>query len=1315
MIRKIVLLLLLFSVHAPAAVCAEQYMMQHIGLREGISNGFVLDLAEDRHGFIWVATEYGLNRIAGKNVKQFKKNNSGLSNDVIHRLYYDREADRLWIVLRQGGVDIYDCEKGTFSHCGAESGLASDEVRDVKPAAMGGLWILHYNGAIQHYDTKKRKFTTFHSDNRLVSKVVLDGGNNRLYVGHATDGLSVLDLKTGRTRRYVHNPHDPQSLPGNNIREIYSDRKKNIWIGTNAGLSLFYPETGKFQSVNTGLAGNNVFSISEIGDELWICSDLGGISILAPDSIAARDGNNPASCFRVLTPDNSDLSSPNVRKLIEDMNGNIWIANYSTGVDIYSKSYGFSVLPSYDLVNGSRKLDRHYGMAADKEGNVWIGGENRLTLLADGKVKKTRQIIPNGERTEALVYAIMADAGSNLWLGMNDAGVIVYSPRTDSFTPVDLGESMLDIHAFWQDNDGKIWIGSENGVFTYDCGKIRKEDALNDSLTSKVVYALCGDAAGNIWIGSIGGGLDVFNPGTKQLRHVDELPSNNVNHIIIDDDDEIWVASYDGVVHFRHEGVRLYDDKDGLADNNARALAKDRSGNIWVSTYTGISRIGKNTGSVYNYNYDDGVPLGGFVEGGVCSLRDGTLMFSSPTGVCSFNPQLIDDEYVVSPIEIIDCERLNANSYRISFTVSNYAQTGQVEYAYRLDGTNGSWHSTEGETQVSVRDIPPGKYTFKVKARWKNGDWDEAHVAAIPIEVEPPLWGTWWAKVIYMLIISGIIFIIIVFYKRHLQQKNSLEMERNTLEMEKKQRRDEQNLNSERLRFYTNIAHEIRTPLTLIIGPLEDLMNDAEMPSRYSRKVGVIHQSAQRLLNLVNQIMDFRKTETQNRQLCVAKGNLSNLVKEIGLRYKELNRNDRLSFNLDIDKVRPIFYDGDIISTILNNLLSNAVKYTPEGEIRLSLKEVVADGRNVVVVRVSDTGYGIEQAALPHIFDRYFQAEGKHQASGTGIGLALVKSLAEIHKGTISVESKVGVGTTFTLSLPASEIYPDAKHREESASPAAAKDEMEAEESADGRPLVLIVEDNADIRDYVAETFGDDYRIAQGKNGKEGLAAALEVIPDIIVSDIMMPEMDGIEMCRRLKADVRTCHIPVVLLTAKDSLQDKEAGYECGADSYLTKPFTAKLLTTRIRNLLDSRRRLARMIMDRNVPSDNGVPSHEPPQEAPLPKLNKIDEEFLKKLTTLIEENLDTERLDMNFITERMNMSYSSFYRKMKALTGVTANEYIRKVKLSHSVRLMLSGEYNISEAATLTGFNNLGHFRDAFREEFGMSPSQYLKEHKQG
>ena len=626
-----------------------------------------------------------------------------------------------------------------------------------------------------------------------------------------------------------------------------------------------------------------------------------------------------------------------------------------------------------------------------------------------------------------------------------------------------------------------------------------------------------------------------------------------------------------------------------------------------------------------------------------------------------------------------------------------------------LKGLENSWYTINEQNSVTFRNIPPGKYEFLVKARLHNQDWSE-DTTSLRIHINPPLWLTWWAKLIYILITISIIYTIIHAYKKKIDLES-------LYTLEKKNHEQEQELNQERLRFYTNITHELRTPLTLILGPLEDMQKDTSLPTRQAQKLSVIHLSALRLLNLINQILEFRKTETQNKKLCVCKGNIVPLIHEIGLKYKELNQKKAIDFQIQIEKEEmPLFFDKEIITIILDNLISNAIKYTEQGKITLSLYPTTRNGVTYTEIKVSDTGYGISAEALPHVFDRYYQESGKHQASGTGIGLALVRNLVELHEGEIRVESIQNEGSTFYISLLTDNIYPNALHgdstkqtEEEMISEAVPEDSQNTEPET-SKPILLIVEDNEDIQKYIAESFSDSFEVITGSNGEEGKQQALNRIPDIIVSDIMMPVMDGITLCRQLKEDVRTSHIPVILLTAKDSLQDKEEGYEVGADSYLTKPFSASLLRSRINNLLDSRKKLIAQFQQAGT--NHNPNSHLDEKRSIITEaLSKLDNEFIEKITQLVEDNLSSEKIDITYLSDKMCMSGSTLYRKMKALTGLSTNEYIRKVKMQNAERLLLEGKYNISEIAYKIGMNSTGYFRQCFKDEFGVSPSDYLKQ----
>ena len=1317
------------------------YNIKNIGLKEGLSNGFIDDMIIDEQGFVWIATEAGLNRIAGTKCTVFKTNNSDIDSDEHVGLYYDKSNNSIWIHFKNGKVDIFDCKTQRFIHF-QKKDMYHGSVVDINESADGGIWLAYHDGTIQHYNTRTQKFSTIprtHFPNiKNGIRSITDDGNDHLYIGLRMEGLYLYNLRTHKAKFYSHNPKDAQSLPGNNVRSIFIDHAKNVWVGTNLGLGLFDSSTGKFKvfkhipNSTTSLAGDNIHQVMEMDNHtLWIASDIGGISVLDLNHYSQPADETPS--FQQITKENSNLSSNNNRRIIQDSFGNIWIANYSSGIDFIAKSKS----EFYTLSHGGKALENVIGLYCDHQGNLWIGQDNLMSLYRKGQIVQTWNFASYLSNSSTSIYVFEEDRQNNIWFGTCDNGVLKFNRHTHSFTHIKCAQN-LDIHALYEDANGKMWIGSEVGLYSVDQhGKERKEIEMNKQINpsgSVIIYTITEDNYGQFWIGTLAQGVYVFNKQKKliaRLNNKNLLNSNSVNHIIKDADGGIWIATFKGLAYVPNplniKNVKIYDEHQGIKDPHIRAICQDKQGNMWVSMFSGIACFDVHKQRFYNYDYQSGIPTGNFVEASAATTPNGTIYFGSPGGVCYFSPQILSAPKRVSDIQFIACERVGRlsgpnfstlispdekgiihlkhddNTFKIMFTVKDFAQEGNVEYSYMMKGLDDQWFETEGDNEVTFRNLKPGNYTFIIRAKQKNQDWKDANSAELQVLVSPPLWFTWWAKLIYLLLAVGVIVYLFHSYQKELKLRNSLAQ----TQWESKQK---QELNEERLRFFTNITHELRTPLTLILGPLEDIIEDQSLPKTLSKKVRSIHTSAERLMDLINDILEFRKTETQNRSLTVARTNLASLIYEIGIRFKDLNHNPKVNIvvNVELD-IPEIYFDSEIINTVVNNLMSNALKYTPEGKVTLS---AYMPNDKLVAISVEDTGYGIEQDALPHIYDQYYQVNGKHQASGTGIGLALVKSLSQLHKAELKTESQKGIGSKFTFVLQKDETYPEALHKDEEPIQNCTSISNKKEEN-NQLPLLLIVEDNAGIRQYIEESIQEDFRILQASNGKEGILLAFEHMPDIIVSDIMMPEMDGIEMTQTLKTDIRTSHVPIILLTAKTSSNDQEKGYDSGADSYLTKPFSAKLLHSRIKNILSSRRRLAEWIGQHNIPTLKKETKNIPIQ-VQMTGLSELDQKFLTKLDALIENHITTEDLDMAFMTDKMAMSHSTFYRKVKALTGVSANEYIKKAKLRHSMVLLQSTKYNVTEVAMMAGFNNLGNFRESFKREFGMAPSEILKRSKQ-
>lgn len=1319
--------------------------MTNLTVENGLSNNYVTDIVQDGLGFIWVATETGLNRFDGRNFTKYTSSNSGLENDAINTLLFDPEENLLWIGTKTC-LSVLNCTSLQFEHFSGNDSVPLNNIVHLSLAADGGMWIANHHQGIVHYDKTTKQFTSYSSENiqelKNANWCTYDDGKGFLYVGHAQQGLSIIDLAKKKARHFQHEPGNHRSLPGNSVYTICVDHMENIWIGTNQGLALFNPRKEEFQVFKhepdnpNSLISDHIYDIKEMDNgTLWIGSDIGGMSIL--DLYEITFANPESIKFHNISAINEggNLSSGNIRSLLQDKFGNIWIGNYSSGVDFISHTPPLFHTLHYIYTKINRIRNKPvWGIFTDEKQQVWVGSENEIAVFKENNLTDIIDISSYQNRSYAQVFSMYGNKQNILLLGLYDDGLLELNTRTRKIKRVDLGMGSIDIITFCETPDGRIWIGSEYGIYIYENGTAIKEDKISGLLSNASVYGIVRDRQGKMWIGTYGGGIFIFDKDNTLIQRLTVSGgffSDAINYLYLDSKGSMWMATRNGVGYIkdteRPDVVKHFGREHGLTDLFVRSIQEDHSGNIWISTNLGISLWDEGKKIFNNYDSSDGIPVGNFIEGSSSLTSDGTVYFGSLNGVCYFDPKEVMATHQVAPVQIVECKvfdrrleekngeflvpvnngrielKYHQNSFRVSFSVPDYAQSQQAEYAYMIEGVDNAWISTANENQMTFRNISSGNYIFKVKARLKNHDWDENHIATLHLSIFPPLWLSWYAKFFYFVVVCIVVYALLRSYKRKLDFKSKLEVERRNSQ-------NEQQLNEERMRFYTNITHELRTPLTLIIGPLDDLTRDRNFPAIYNDTVQTIHSSALSLLNLINQLLEFRKMETHNRQLIVKQGDLAELLMEIGLRYKELNRNRDLKFNIRIntDKTK-LYFDADVLTTILNNLLSNAVKYTPKGEITMTMDSYIEGNDEFTEIQVFDTGYGIEAEMLPHIFDRYYQVKGKHQASGTGIGLALVKSLATLHEGTLHVESQIGEGTIFTFRLLTSNAYPHALHeKEEPVSFFDREDDISEEMmSADARPVILIVEDNNDIRKYIVNSFSDDFRVIESVNGKEGIENAFHIIPDIIVSDIMMPEMNGIEFCRIIKEDIRTSHIPVVLLTAKDSLHDKEEGYASGADSYLTKPFSANLLRSRIRNLLDSRAKLARQITQHmhkwKDDTENSTPEL-------FKSMSGLDSKFLEKLTKIIEENIDMEKLDISFLTEKMNMSNSSFYRKVKGLTGVPPNEFIRKIRLGNSLRLLQSGDYNISEAAYMTGFNSLRYFRECFKDEYGMTPSEFMK-----
>lgn len=1336
---------------------SQNHYVKQLGIEQGLSNNYVVNITQDKDGFLWFATEEGLNKFDGSRFINYYKHTNHLSGNELNCIYADPSEPIIWIATQRAGMNAYNYEKNeltVFSHNDSiPSSLITNDVTHISPAKDGNLWLSTYYRGIEYFNKNTGEFVHFNTNTfpDLPSNntwTVLEDENGNIYIGHVKHGMSIISLKSKSIKNFRHNPQNRNSIPGNRVNCIYKDNSNNIWVGTEKGAALFDPKTEQFFPINqfTNIPSiSAVFDIRQMdNDKIWIATELNGIFIIdiKHQYYLSQNQINPEHI--TVGSDNYSLSNPTVRCLFQDSFKNVWIGTYGGGVDFighippFFRTYSYSPIEEYKNNLNNRIV---LSLCIDKNNKLWIGTDGGGINVFEKGNRTAIYTEENKNLSHNSVTSEYCDSQNNIWIGTFMGGVDVYNNEKNTFSHINLKEATThDARCFYEDQEHNMWIGTSSGIFivnTQTQENTHHYTTINSPLPENMIRSIVQDNKGQIWVGTFGQGLSIFTKNMHLIGHFNEnngFCSNCINHIFKDSKNRIWIATGDGLACFaanENRKYKVYNRQDGIHNAHIRAITEDNEGNIWFSTNAGISCYTAGSEQFINYNYFEKFPMGNFASAAVAKDENGIIYFGSINGARYFDPSTVLSKRKVSPIIITEIKVFDGqstykddntinfygqedkgieltykqNTFNLTYSVQDYSQANLIDYAYRLKGFDDSWYTVD-ENTVLFRNIPPGEYEFQIKARIRNQEWSE-EINTLPIHITPPIWLSWWAKTLYFIFVGCIFFYLFRLYKKKMDMQL-------LYELEKKNHEQEEELNNERLRFFTNITHELRTPLTLILGPLEDLQEDKDLLPYQQKKISIIHNSAIRLLNLINQILEFRKTETQNKKLCVSKDNLAALVTEVGLKYKELNPKKNIEFNIAIESdPLPLYFDKEIITIILDNLISNAIKYTEKGYINISLYTIRKNNTDYAEIRVSDTGQGIPSEELPHIFERYYQAKNDRQVSGTGIGLALVKNLVKLHQGEIHAESIPGKGSSFRFSLIINNIYPNALHADseekeqnDNLDTESAEDSMLNNNISEEKPILLVVEDNPDICEYISESFSDSFEVITAEEGEAGYRMAISQIPDIIVTDIMMPGMDGITFCKIIKGDVRTSHIPVIMLTAKDSLQNKEEGYLAGADSYLTKPFSASLLRSRIHNLLESRKKLANQFSNNlNINSDKSIILHE--------SLNQLDNEFIQKITQIIEDNLKSEKIDVTYLADKLCMSKSTLYRKIKALTGISTNEYVRKIKMQNAEKLMLEGRYTISEIAFRVGMNSPVYFRQCFKEEFGISPSEYLKQLK--
>lgn len=1345
---------------------AQQPSFSRLSVENGLSQNSVLCITQDSTGFMWYGTRNGLNKYDSRKIRVYKNepgNNNSLAGNYITTLLCDHKKQlwagtreslhrynaaldrfervtftgngqkitskgasalledskgRLWVGSSNSLLLMTNRDKGLFYSLELEPGFPSRSIICIYEDKDGAIWAGTYAGAVRITGEQGRfNITVFRheagnaaslSDDQVTS--IIQDKRGQLWLGTQNGGLNLYNPATGGFTHVEHSDVSANSLVNNHVRRLLTDNQGKLWIGTQEGISVLDVETGRFSSYvndpwdNQSLSQNSVHSLyKDKAGTIWIGTFFGGVNAHSPYDVVFNVFNNRSKTQR--------LNNNVISGLTEDENGNLWIGTEGGGLNYINRQSGavkyYQHKPSDAGSIGSNLIKTVY---RDRDGQIWAGTHGGGLNLYNGSSDRFIRHLykDNDPQTQGAEYtALLDDSKGIFWVGTETAGLKLFQRKGSLLLPYPEGEVIAStignkhIAALTETSDRAIWAGTSQGLYRISSNRIHQ---LTNNTAGRVAYINCimQDAAGNVWVGTTTGGMEVYNSaGVKTAS---------------------------------------YTQQQGLPDNNVLGILEDRySGTIWASTGNGLARYSPATKRFTVYTEADGLAGNVFNNYSYFRSSNGQLFFGGFNGLTGFNPQYIKDNTtppatVITGIKLASQQqtaasdshlvfsgtagnheviqlRYNQNVFTIDFATLNFIKPDKNRYAYQLEGFDKSVNYTS-QPGVSYTNVPPGDYTFTVKGANNDGVWSPP--VSLLISISPPFWKTWWAYCIYVLLFVTLAFFVTrFFFLRALLKRN-------------------QELTQLKLNFFTNISHEIRTHLSLIIGPAEKLLLTAGDDAHEQQQLRTIKNNSESLLQLVNELMDFRKAETGHLSLHVSSWNIVPFAESVFESFNDVSvsRNIRTDF-ISTQPELHVWFDKEQLKKVLYNLLSNAFKFTPDGGY---ISVTVEDKQQSVAIRVTDNGKGISKKNIGKLFDNYFQEDdhGK-QNTGYGIGLALSKSIVEMHHGGLSVTSEIGdTGerlTCFTVTLLKGNAQFNAAQITDTASsdyerlaitsaerlpetpqpvilPAPADDTM--------KQTILIVEDNAAIRTFIKEALEKHYHILEGVNGKQGLTMATEHIPDLIVSDVMMPEMDGLEFCSQIKTDARTSHIPVILLTAKTGVANQLSGLQTGADIYLTKPFSIQVLELQIRNLLAGRQLLwKRFQRDLQIPGI--IPAEETgaiAETAEKPAaLHPMDEAFIQSIVQMVEEHMEDPDFGIALLSKKAAMSQPVLFKKIKAITGMSANDFVKSLRLKRATELLQENRYTVYEVAYMVGYENSKYFSREFKKQFGKTPSEFGKQ----
>lgn len=1361
--RKYILLLItLLATLKVTASNSESFYFSNLNLKDGLSQISVIKIFQDTKGFIWFGTRNGLNRYDGSEFVIYKhdpKNPLSLSDNHILSLAED-QGRNLWIGTARG-LNKLDLKSNKIKPLSDEryGALAKSEIRCLFVDSRNRLWVGTPKGLylyVHEMDVFQRIDLNGKIKDEFIS-VIYETKHHQMVVGTSTKGLFVCDMLMKVQRQFTTQSQSIR-LPSNSIATVYEDSNGSLWVGS--GLSGLYRINLEKEEIATYHKGNSILSSNSIR----AISELHGLLLVGTfDGLYTIDlSTNSFWKHADASLERGNLSHFSIYSLFVDRSQTVWVGTYAGGV-----SYSSKFNNRFDFHDPATIFDALFGiygsMIATSEGCLYMATEGRGLLdynLENGQYYYYP--IDNASRlqySQNIIKGLMLE-GNTLWCSTNKGAIYHFNTRTKKYTLYHQFPKDMSIYSMYRAKDNSLWLMTSDprtGVirlsekkeiqtyFPIHGGKDSCEFA-----SARCVLEL---HDGVMLMGSRNDGLIKYDSKKKEAVVYDteesepnQLLSNYVTSIVRDSSGRIWIGTFGG-------GMSLYDEEkgiiktitkeQGLIENDICAIVEDEDGNLWISANNGISKYNLATEEFTNYNSLNGIGIHEFTPHSGLLLPNGDICFSGNNGFVTFSPQelqlnsfvpplvftkLVVNNQVIKPKDetnllssvLDDMEEIelnyDQNNLSIGYCALNFVFARQNQYATFLKGYDKEWNYIGNRREAYYTNLSPGTYVFEVKASNNDGVWSH-QTRKIRIIVHPPLWKTWYAYLFYAVAFISVMTLIMYY----ISKKQKLERE---LQFKQKEKLQLEEFHQAKIRMFTNFSHELRTPLTLIIAPLQELVSMPEFSSSVKNKLSLIFSNAQRLLLLVNQLMDLRKNQEGKLKLHITKTDMNPFLQEIYYAFNHLAAKKYIDFTFEKGEERlSAWFDKTIIEKVAFNLLSNAMKFTPNyGKIVFSLSkctfaDLSADQQDELgklaadvkfaCLSVTDSGKGISEEDMKNIFAPFYQGEDNNKENvGTGIGLSLTRSIVHLHRGIISVSHSQPTGTIFKVYIPISRVVYDEEQMVEEEDGQVVEDVIpsakEMHFDIEKKWTVLLAEDNDEVRAYVKECLDPYFYVLDVDNGKDALDMSLEKYPDLILSDIMMPQMDGLELCLRVKQDLQLGHIPVVLMTAKSMVVHIKEGFSVGADDYIVKPFSMDVLICRINSLLESREKLKKLYGKKFSPEAMGI------------EIVSGNDRFTQSFFEIIEKNISNPELGVDLLSQELGLSRANLYRKLKAVTELSPTELIRNKRLEVAARLLLESNYTISEISVYTGFNSHAYFTNCFKSFYGYSPSEWVQRHNE-